>query len=177
MSEQRTNEQHVNAGIWSVEWAMPNRSTFSIPPISRFVHRWTAGKQIVIDPMCGDSELGTHRNDLRMSDGIDAAAYCKQFPDCFADVVIFDPPYSPRQIKECYESIGLDPTQADTQNAALYYRVRKELHRLLKPGGIALSFGWQSGGFGRRYTTEEILLVQHGGAHNDTICVAQSKPA
>ena len=64
----------------------------------------------------------------------------------------------------------------DTQNAALYARARRELDRILKPGGIALSFGWQSSGFGKHYTTLEILLVQHGGAHNDTICVAQRKP-
>lgn len=93
-----------------------------------------------------------------------------------ADAVLFDPPYSPRQISECYKSVGLKATGADTQNAALYSRVRKPLAALLRHGGIALSFGWQSSGFSKKeFRTTEILLVQHGGAHNDTICVAQVK--
>ena len=93
-----------------------------------------------------------------------------------ADCVIFDPPYSPRQISECYKGIGRKATAKDTQNAALYARVRRALDEILLPGGVALSFGWQSSGFGKAYETLEILLVQHGGAHNDTICVAQRKP-
>lgn len=93
-----------------------------------------------------------------------------------ADAVLFDPPYSPRQIAECYRGIGREVRQEDTQNAALFSRVKAPLSSLLKSSGIALSFGWQSGGFGRSWETLEILLVQHGGAHNDTICVAQRKP-
>jgi hypothetical protein len=44
-------------------------------------------------------------------------------------------------------------------------------------GTIALSFGWSSVGFGknRGWRMIEILLVCHGGAHNDTICVAEVK--
>ena len=53
--------------------------------------------------------------------------------------------------------------------------MREALALILKPDGIALSFGWQSAGFGRDWDTLEILLVQHGGAHNDTICVAQKR--
>lgn len=44
-------------------------------------------------------------------------------------------------------------------------------------GGIVISFGWNSGGVGAKYgfKTLEILLVPHGGAHNDTICVVDQK--
>lgn len=93
------------------------------------------------------------------------------------DTVIFDPPYSPRQISECYQAVGKPVGMAETQNARLYKIVRDGLDAILKPGGTALSFGWNSGGFGktRGYTMGEILLVAHGGAHNDTICVAERK--
>lgn len=59
----------------------------------------------------------------------------------------------------------------------LYKRVRDAVDELLRPGGIVLSFGWSSNGMGksRRYELEEILLVCHGGAHNDTICIAKRK--
>lgn len=32
-------------------------------------------------------------------------------------------------------------------------------------------------GIGKLYKIEEILLVCHGGAHNDTICMAERKIA
>jgi len=48
---------------------------------------------------------------------------------------------------------------------------------MLKPGGIAICFGWNSMGFGltRGYELKEILLVTHGAAHNDTIVTVERK--
>lgn len=162
--------------IISTVWAMPSRWTFSIAPIQEFINRNLCGG-IIIDPFSGKSEIATHRNDLA-NGGVDAEKFCNQLlsKGIVADTILFDPPYSPRQISECYKSIGLKVTGKDTQNAALYARVKKPLAELLKPGGVALSFGWQSSGFTKKqFTTKEILLVQHGSAHNDTICVAQTK--
>lgn len=153
---------------------MPSRWTFSIKPVQDFLTRWLAGAGVVVDPFCGKSWWGTIRNDLAQG-GVDAEVFCRSL-HVVADAIIFDPPYSPRQISECYKGLGRKVTGEDTQNARLYKRVREPLAALLKPGGIALSFGWNSTGFGRGWPTEEIMLVRHGGAHNDTICVAQRKP-
>lgn len=162
---------------FSIAWAMPSRWTFSIPPIAEFLGRWLPPNGVIVDPFCGESTIANLRNDLARG-GIDAAEWCQRLlsDGVQADAILFDPPYSPRQIAECYKSIGRKVTTEDTQNAALYARIRRPLADLLKPGGIALSFGWQSSGFGKAWPTEEVLLVQHGGAHNDTICVAQRKP-
>lgn len=163
--------------IVTLAWSMPNRWTFSMPPVRAFLDRWLSGCEIIIDPFCGESSIGTLRNDLARG-GIDAAQWCDSLLPTMcgqADAVLFDPPYSPRQITECYKSIGRKATTSDTQNASLYRKVRGPLAMLLRPGGIAMSFGWQSSGFGKDWHTEEILLVRHGGAHNDTICVAQRK--
>jgi hypothetical protein len=94
-----------------------------------------------------------------------------------ADVVLFDPPYSPRQISECYKSVGLKVGMAETQNAALYKRVKDGLDALCKPGSLAVCCGWNSGGFGKTRNWEmiELLLVAHGGAHNDTIVTVECK--
>jgi hypothetical protein len=48
---------------------------------------------------------------------------------------------------------------------------------VLKVGGIVLSFGWNTNGIGlaRGFNIEEILLVAHGGAKNDTICTVERK--
>lgn len=146
-----------------------------MPPVADFLARHLDGG-VIVDPFSGQSKVGTHRNDLG-SGGVDAEEYVRHLIEMgvHADAVLFDPPYSPRQISECYKGIGRTATTEDTQNARLYKRVRAALRDILKPDGIALSFGWQSGGFGRGWETTEIMLVRHGGAHNDTICVAQRR--
>jgi len=112
---------------------------------------------------------------------MEAESFCNavlmEYGGACADAVLFDPPYSPRQIAECYRSVGLTPTTSDTQNARLYKAVKDGLDRMLRPGGIAICCGWNSGGFGitRGYELVEILLVPHGAAHNDTIVTVERK--
>lgn len=163
------------------EWAMPNPDTFSIPPIAAFLDRWLEPGAIVVDPFARNSKRGTVTNDLNPDTcaeyHLEAAEFCAVMVGIEADAVLFDPPYSPRQISEAYANIGRRAGTEETQNARLYKSVRDGLNQLLRPGGIALSFGWNSAGFGkdRGYEMLEILLVAHGGAHNDTICVAERK--
>ena len=65
----------------------------------------------------------------------------------------------------------------DTQSAVLYQRVRDALIEVLTDDAVVLSFGWNSVGMGvgRRFKQAEILLVCHGGAHNDTVCLAERR--
>lgn len=164
---------------FGVVWAMPSRWTFEIPPIAAFVGRHTQGRAVIVDPFAGNSLVGTHRNDLGRG-GVDAELFVRDLiaQGVKADAVIFDPPYSPRQVQECYAGIGREVTMADTQTGNLNRRMRLALNDIAAPGAMALSFGWSSIGMGRDgWETVEILLVQHGGAHNDTICVAQKRRA
>lgn len=164
-------------------FAMPNAETFSIKPIGDWVRRYVESSRISVDPFARDCELATYRNDLdmatRANHHMDAEAFCRKLVQdgVSADLVLFDPPYSPRQISECYSSIGLNVTKEDTQSARLYKRVRDAVDALVAPGGLVLSFGWNSAGMGktRGYELVDILLVNHGGAHNDTICIAERK--
>jgi hypothetical protein len=162
-------------------WAMPSPDTFSVPPIGNFVRRWLTGTSI--DPFARNSRLATVQNDLNpdtLADyHLDAGEFCllMQGERRRFDSALFDPPYSPRQISEVYQSIGREVTGKDTQNAALYKRVRDALDPLIKPGGVVLSFGWNSAGMGRGrgYELIDMLVVCHGGGHNDTICIAERK--
>jgi len=107
---------------------------------------------------------------------MEALEFLRFHKDACADGVLFDPPYSPRQISECYKQVGRAVHMADTQSS--FYGDRKaEVARILKPGGLALCFGWNSGGIGIKNGFEmlEILIVPHGGAHNDTICTVERK--
>lgn len=162
---------------------MPNAETFSVPPIGDFVRRYLLPGMVSVDPFARNKRWATHTNDLDPTTAaehhMDAEDFLKLMAQrgVAADLVLFDPPYSPRQISECYKSIGLDVGMEGTQNAALYRRVRDAIRPLVRPGGVVLSFGWSSVGMGEGsgFVIEEIMLCCHGGAHNDTICMAERR--
>lgn len=162
-------------------WAMPNHNTFSIKPISILIEKYLInGKWL--DPFSRNSPYKnkTITNDLNTEFEADyhleALEFLKQFDDNSIDGVLFDPPYSPRQISECYKNVGRDVHMQDTQSS-FYSDRKREVARILKPQGIVICFGWNSGGIGKSlgFDLKEILLVAHGGAHNDTICTVEIK--
>lgn len=164
-------------------FAMPSSETFSIPPIGAFVQAYLRHMAPSADPFARNKNWATHTNDLNPQTSaqhhLDAEDFCKLLGQQGVQLQlgIFDPPYSPRQISECYKQIGREVSTKETQNAALYKRVRDALDPLIVPGGRVLSFGWSTNGMGkiRGYEIEAILMVAHGGAHNDTICMAERK--
>ena len=165
------------------EFAMPDEATFSIRPISELLDRWLpSGTTLIVDPFARDSTRGTMTNDLnprtRAAMHIPAEEFLANFEKKeFANVALFDPPYSPRQIAECYKIAKRKAEMIDTQNARLCKVVKDGLDKVLRPGGIAICCGWNSMGFGigRGYEMLEILLVNHGAAHNDTIVTVERK--
>jgi hypothetical protein len=169
--------------IFNRSWAMPNSDTFSVKPIGEFVRRYLASSKISIDPFARDKRWATHTNDLNPATmaehHLDAEDFLKMLAGqrVRADLLIFDPPYSPRQISEVYKSVGREVGMKGTQSALLYQRVRDAAIPVLSSDAVVLSFGWNSVGMGRRHGFEllEILLCCHGGAHNDTICIAERR--
>ncbi len=169
---------------FSRTWTMPNHETFSIKPIAELLRQYAKETDIVTDPFARDSQVGTWTNDLNPNTKaryhLPAEDFCEMLVrnGVIADVVLFDPPYSARQVKECYEGIGLAVHQSDTQASRMHRIVRDNLDKVLRAGGLTISFGWNSVGFGRvrGYSQEEILMVCHGGGQNDTIVVVEKKP-
>jgi hypothetical protein len=157
---------------------MPSADTFECKPIRDFVLSYLSG--ISVDPFARNSRLATYTNDLNPNTAADchtdAVTFLHRLADhgVKADCIILDPPYSPRQISECYLEAGLKAGMKDTQNGRLYKQVRMAALRLSKLGTVILSFGWNSAGMGGHgFEFVELLLVAHGGAHNDTICMAE----
>lgn len=161
-------------------WAMPNHRTFSIKPIKEFVEKYINGCKVIIDPFANECKYGTFTNDLNpdydTDRHMDALDFLKEIPTESADCVLYDPPYSLRQVSECYKSVGINVTTETTQSSWRSKHI-DEIQRIVKPGGIVLCFGWNSSGVGkvRGFEQVEILLVAHGGSHNDTICVCERK--
>lgn len=166
---------------FSRAFAMPCAETFSIKPIEQFVRAYLACAQTSVDPFARNRKWASYTNDIDMATAADhhydAEHFLKLLSDrgVVCDLALFDPPYSPRQVSEHYRAAGIECGQKETQTSALYSRVRKALDPLIRPGGVVLSFGWHSNGMGKGYELQEVLLVAHGSAHNDTICIAERK--
>lgn len=161
-------------------WAMPSADTFSIKPIGALVQKYLEG--VSVDPFARNKRWATHTNDLnpetQAEHHLDAADFLRMLVSdgVQADVVLFDPPYSPRQIKECYDGIGKKMAQLDAFRTH-WKPERDAINQMLKPGGVVLSFGWNTIGMGskRGYVPIELLVVCHGPGHNDTLCLVERK--
>lgn len=162
-------------------WAMPNHNTFDIKPIGEFVQKYLQEGQVSVDPFARNKELATYTNDLNPNTQAQYHMEAEDFliemnkQNIKANLVIFDPPYSTRQIKECYDGIGKKGTSKDMQ--APWSIWKKHINDLCFEDSIVLSFGWNTVGMGLKYGFKqlEIMLVCHGGSHNDTICMAEQK--
>jgi hypothetical protein len=170
------------------EWAMPNKNTFSINPIKKkigevFLFKSVVQSCVACDPFVRHSPFKdkcVYTNDLdpaiEAAAHMDALLYLKTIPDTSCDIVLFDPPYSPRQVSECYKKQGMSVNMQTTQS--IYWGLLKtEIARITKQGAIVVTCGWNSGGIGKSsgFEIKEILLVAHGGWHNDTIVTIECK--
>lgn len=157
----------------------PSKHTFTIPPIKDLIWRYVKDGAGWVDPFAGENSPAMMTNDLNKNKPtafhLPAIDFCKQIKGRYRGI-LFDPPYSPRQIKECYEGIGLKVHQEDTQSS-FYGNVKNAICDKILPNGYAISFGWNSNGFGRNrgFKVIEILIVPHGGNRNDTIVVVEKK--
>lgn len=162
-------------------WSMSNSKTFSIKPIKEFVEKYIAQYPgIIVDPFANESKYGTITNDLNPKYDtqyhMDALEFLKMFDDNSVDMILYDPPYSTRQVSECYKGVGMNVTMQTTQ-ASWRARHLDEIARILKPNGACLCFGWNTNGVGKKRNFEmvEILIVAHGGSKYDTLCTAEIK--
>ena len=141
-------------------WAMPNHRTFDIKPIKEFIKENIGSDYI--DPFPYPFKE-------------DAITYLKKIESNSKLSLVFDPPYSQRQLKEMYHSNGLSLDHP--MNNSYWSNCKKEIARIIKPNGKVISFGWNSGGIGKKngFEIEKILLVNLGSQHNDTICTLEVK--
>lgn len=161
-------------------WSMPNKNTFEIAPIKTLLQEEVDLSKYWIDPFANRNKIASITNDLNdkydTDYHLDALDFLKMFGDRSVDGVLYDPPYSPRQVSECYNDVGYNVTW-DTTKASFWGNHKREISRIVKIGGKVITFGWNSGGIGYKYGFEiqRILIVPHGGWHNDTICTVEIK--
>ena len=154
-------------------WNMPSKWTFTIKPIKELLEEEIVG--LVADPFAGKNSPAQEQNDIQEdcgnidADHKDALLWLKGKRDKRYDTVLYDPPYSITQARQ----------YGKKEYASMKYWAdcKNEIARIIKPGGKAICFGWNSMGLGknRGFEMTRILLVAHGGSKNDTICTVENK--
>jgi hypothetical protein len=154
-------------------FAMPNKNTFDIIPIKKLLHKYIKSGLIVVDPFANKSKFGSITNDLNPEFDTDYHLDFEIFLQKIniADIILIDPPFSPRQITECYRGFGLKATQKDTQG--FYSRCWEQILRISPK--LVIQFGWHSNGRKKNYDLIELLIVNHGSQHNDTLVTVWRK--
>ena len=161
------------------KWAMPNAKTFTVKPIKKLIERYYNPELVYINPFANESKYGI-TNDLNPRFNCDYNLEATEFLELFepktVDLVLYDPPYTPYQLKHMYEDITGGVNLLDTKNS--YWSKQKDMiGDMVKNNGIVISCGYDSNGIGktRGFKIIEILLVAHGGKHNDTIVTVERK--
>lgn len=57
--------------------------------------------------------------------------------------MLFDPPYSPRQVFECYRKLDMTVNMKTTQ-ASFWPRLKAEIGRTVKYEGVVVTRGWHN---------------------------------
>jgi len=139
-------------------WSMPNHETFKIPYI----------KQILKDELNNE-----YLDPFPYPFETDGLKLLKETKSNSIKNLVFDPPYSQRQLKEVYKNIGF----SYDMNCSYWSNCKNEIKRIIKKNGKVLSFAWNSTGIGktRGFEIKKIWLICHGGMHNDTIITLEEK--
>ena len=161
-------------------WAMPNKWTFTIIPIKQLLTKYEVGENW-IDPFAGENSPAEITNDIRLESNAKYHLDAKEFLTLIGKETygggLFDPPYSQNQVDFSYKGNGSNLYQRNTEATKHLFAIKRKFARLIKPGGISISFGWNSMGMGLKlgFAIEEIMLVPHGRMANDTIVTVERK--
>lgn len=124
---------------------MPNSRTFDIAPIRSLIDRYAHRAHVIVDPFANNEKIATITNDLDPQYPTDyhedAEVFLKRMQTESVDLVLYDPPYSLRQVSECYKKFGMTVNMQTTQSS--YWRKQKEqIARIVSRGGmLSLSVG------------------------------------
>ncbi len=152
-------------------WAMPDKYTYKIKPIRNILSRYINDKSKWADPFANNSNIVEWTNDIDTGTNakyhFDAHDFLQQLDSNSLDGVLLDPPYSFHQATKTYNN----------KRFILVTLLYKEINRILKQYGTVIHFGWNSNGIGEKHGFKklEVLIVPHGGHHNDTIVTVETK--
>ncbi len=163
-------------GVLRRVWDMPHKHTFRINAVRCLLRRFVGNGRAWADPFANCHSPAEHTNDLNpettATHHMDAVEFLATFAAESLAGVLLDPPYSMHQCTVSYKGYGTARVNALTP-------VYDQAARIVKPGGLVLCFGWNSNGIGagRGFKQLEVVMIPHGGHHNDTLVTVERKNA
>ena len=159
---------------------MPSHSTFSIKPIMKLINKYYNADMLCLNPFAFTSNIGITNDvnpNLDTDYNLDATEFLSLWSDESVDMVLYDPPYTPSQLKEHYDEYPESKALYYTSKQNYWSNQKNIISNIVKPNGYVISFGYDTNGIGKKRGFEiiEILLVAHGGGHNDTLCTVERK--
>jgi hypothetical protein len=151
----------------------PSKWTFEQPKLKKWTESWCQGN--VLNLFAGKIKLNVDEirvdlsNEFQPDYCMDAYEFVTTWDKFYFDTIIFDPPYNLRKAREKYGTegkyIGIDT------------KIKNKLSGILNPGGLILTYGFNSVGMSKSRGFEKIAicLVCHNGNHNDTIALVERK--
>jgi len=148
-----------------------NKYTFKNKPMREWVEDNCEGYTLNLFAGITKLNINEVRNDLdkeAVSDyNLDALEFCKKWKGKKFNTILLDPPYAYRKSMEMYKGIIASP----------FLQMKNEISKIIKPGGIVITFGYHSVsmGVGRGFYVERVALFSHGGSIHDTIATIERK--
>lgn len=147
----------------------PKRYTFEQPKLKQIIEGYCKGK--VLNLFAGMVRLNVDEIRVDIDDTTkpdfltDSYDFVCNWHGSKFMTVILDPPYNVRKAREKY----------DGRYIGKFRKIKQIIPKILSPGGIIITLGYDSVGMSRSHGFEKtaIILVCHGGDHNDTICVIE----
>ena len=144
-------------------YGRPSSRTFQIPPIAQLLKEEVSVGSKVCEPFPYKSTK-------------DCFDYMNEWKSESADVVLLDPPYTKRQVSEHYKEVGVKVTGWHT-SSGWTAKVKREAARILRCGGIGITFGYNSNGLGKinGVLPYRIMMVHSAGDHYDLLVTCEKK--
>jgi len=156
-----------------------SRWTYDIPSVRELVLRYVKDGKGWADPFAANARLAQYTNDLnphaRSKYHMEAGDFMRDVCPSGLNGVLFDPPYSKRQISECYSGIGLHAGSDDT-NELFYIRVLEHVVRKIRPGGWLITMGYSTRGVNGWEDTEVLDVCGWNSGSYDILVLVQRKP-
>jgi hypothetical protein len=151
-------------------------------PLLDLFHKYNHQEKpiLIIDPFARNCRLAHITNDLDpkfdTDFNLDAIDFLKVFPSESVDMLIYDAPWTSRQVSECYTRLDRTVTKYDTSSKRPS-DFKKAISRVIKVGGIVISCGYDSNGIGKSngFEVVEGLNICHGASHYDSIITIERK--
>lgn len=126
---------------------------------------------VLVDPFARDCELASpNTNDLNPDtnalNNMCAGDYLQSLEADFADLVIFDPPFSERMANDHYDGFGVNLYSSDSK---LMTKCLKDCGRIIKPGGYLLKFGFNINQPYKCFELDRLWMIEKVGHKTTTM--------